>query len=69
MVLGGSISSICEDAYKLTNSIQHPWYKNTDIQVNENVQNGCRSTSIGDVIQIAGESYVVMSIGFKHLNI
>jgi len=68
MVLGGSLDKLLEEAYALTNSVQTPWYKNDEIRVSEAAQNGCRSTSIGDVVQVAGETYFVASCGFVHID-
>ncbi len=67
MVLGGSLQDIRNEAYELTNSIYDVWYSNKDIQVAEQASKGCRSTSTGDIIQVAGESYMVASIGFVYL--
>ena len=60
-----------EDAYKLTNSIHGPWYLNLDevdgIEVAEYAQDGCRSTSMGDIIQLKGVSYLVTFNGFEEI--
>ena len=69
LVLGGSLSDIKNQAYELTNSIDRPWYMNRDIQVSEQAQAGVRSTSVGDIIQVAGESYMVAGCGFKHIDL
>ena len=65
--LGGSLGAILNESYYFTNSIESVWYENEDIQVAEGFEEGCRSTSIGDIIQIAGESYMVAGDGFKYM--
>ncbi len=67
--LGGTLSSVLDQAYMLTNSIDSAWYENSDILVEENASKGCRSTSIGDIIIVAHEVYVVVGAGFKHLDL
>ena len=65
LVLGGNTDSILNQAFRATNSIDCAWYKNTDILVDLDCREGCRSTSIGDIIEFAGNDYVVMGSGFK----
>ena len=67
LVLEGKLSNILEEAFRLTNSITFPWYQNADIQTNLKYNDGYRSTSIGDIIQVNGESYIVMPMGFEHI--
>jgi len=69
IVLSGSLGAILNEAYFLTNSVDFAWYENTDIDVKKRASKGCRSTSIGDIIQVAGESYMVASVGFKHIDL
>lgn len=68
IVLGGNEYDILSDAWELTNTVDEPWYINTDItKCFEG--DGCRSTSIGDIITIEGYgSYVVNGCGFKPLD-
>ena len=54
-------------AYEITNSITEPWYLSRVINVSEHAKNGCRSTSMGDIIQVNGTSYIVESIGFRKI--
>ena len=56
-----------EKAFEVTNSIDEPWYFNDGIDVAEIAENGCRSTSVGDIIQCKGISYLVLASGFKEL--
>jgi hypothetical protein len=55
-------------AYELTNSIDSAWYDNADIDVANNAKEGCRSTSVGDIIQIQGKSYMVAGCGFIEIS-
>ena len=66
--LGGSLHDVLVDAYRYTNSIDEAWYKNPDISVDEEAQKGCRSTSIGDVIEVCGVAYMVDSFDFLCLD-
>ena len=66
--LGGSLSSILEQAFRLTNSVDQDWFENPDILVDENIAKGCRSTSIGDIIIVEHDAYVVIGAGFKYLD-
>lgn len=53
-----------DDAYRLTNHIDRPWWEN-DLVV-KTVEREVRSTSIGDII-VAGhhEAYIVASVRFE----
>lgn len=62
--MGGTPTSILNEAYALTNSVEEAWYKNPDILVDEEVAQGCRSTSIGDIIEIEGVVYLTDGFGF-----
>jgi hypothetical protein len=68
MVNEGLLGSLLEWAFVSTNSIDYPWYKNISIGVEENAKKGCRSTSVGDIVQINGDSYLVCSVGWIHLD-
>lgn len=57
-----------EHAYNLTNSINLPWFINE--WATEEARNGCRSTSVGDVIKIEESLaddgfYKVSLVGFE----
>ncbi len=64
-----SIDVWLEEAYKLTNSIDSAWYETNSSFVDVSVEalKGCRSTSIGDIVQIQGVSYMVASCGFLQI--
>lgn len=53
-------------AVRLTTSGDIKWWKNRYI-TSYFIADGCRNTSVGDVIEIDGEFYVVLSVGFEDL--
>ena len=55
-----------EDTFRMTNSIELPWYTNEYLEVSDYVseKGGCRSTSKGDIVEFKDEKYIVGSIGF-----
>lgn len=65
--MGGTPTSILNETYALTNTSDVAWYQNPDILVDEEVAQGCRSTSIGDIIEIEGTVYVADGCGFMCL--
>lgn len=55
-------------AYMLTNSIDSNWWDNAPVTFKGSPQHGmdgCRSTSVGDVMLLDGTYYVVASCGFE----
>ena len=69
MVMGGKLSDILEDAYRLTNNIDSPWMGGEVLEigtVSEDAKG--RSTSIGDVVVVEGVEYMVDSFGFTCLD-
>jgi|SRR5271157_1910070 len=61
-----------EGAYALTNNIDRPWIYNHGVKFYGSLQHvfeGCRSTSVGDVLYHLGNFYVVDSIGFKRVEV
>ena len=54
-------------AYKVTNSVEYPWYTDEDLDVTEEAKKGCRSTSVGDLIQINGRSFLVKTFGYSEI--
>jgi len=56
-----------ESAYRLTNTVEFSWYENLNIGVTEFAVKGCRSTSIGDVVEMDGINYMVNGCGFLEL--
>jgi hypothetical protein len=68
VMVGGTLSRVLETAYRLTNSSDKAWYKGgEDIWVDEKAKKGCRSTSVGDLIVIHSDIYIVMPVGFTYL--
>lgn len=61
--------SLLETAYRLTNTIEEPWYENDEIDVAEEALTGCRSTSVGDVIVLDKVPYQVANAGWKKLKL
>ena len=53
--------------FELTNSIENSWYKNPYIKATPYAKEGCRSTSVGDVIQMQGKSFMVAGCGFTEI--
>ncbi len=74
-VVANPVMEFCEDAedvlnkiYKLTNSIDTAWYDYRKSQPTKRVEkDGCRSTSVGDIIEIDNKQYIVDSFGFTYL--
>ena len=54
-----------DEAYRLTNNITNSWIINKGVKAVEGVQH--RSTSVGDLLECNGKSYVVESVGFREL--
>ena len=54
-----------DEAFRLTNNITHLWVINKGVKAVEGVQH--RSTSVGDLLEWNGKSYVVESVGFREL--
>lgn len=61
------LGEILERAFSRTNSYELPWYQDSRNGATETAAQGCRSTSVGDVLEFAGVKYVVDSFGFKCL--
>jgi hypothetical protein len=60
------------EAYQLTNTIDNSWWKNYGVKFlgsPEYGMKGCRSTSVGDVMELDGKFYQVDSVGFSSVQI
>ena len=68
-VLGGSLTNVLNEAYYLTNSVDYAWYENEELLVSDEVRNVCRSTSVGDIIEINGDNYMVAGVGFSYVEL
>ena len=53
-----------ELAFRLTNSIEYAWWENEEVTPMFPEQ-GCRSTSVGDMVLIGTEKYVCENMGLK----
>jgi len=52
-----------DTAFRQTNNIDKPWFDNEDVQVIKK----SRSTSVGDVMELNDELYVVAPVGFEKI--
>lgn len=59
--------NVLNNLYNLTNSINTAWYENIDAKPSTKAKEGCRSTSIGDLLLVDEKEYVVDSFGFTLL--
>ena len=59
-----SVDQKLETAFRLTNSINHAWWENEGVTPMFPEQ-GCRSTSVGDMVLVGTEKYVCASVGWK----
>ena len=59
-----------DDAFKLTNTIDDYWWKNECV-VQKFSGQGCRSTSVGDIIENAQtrEHWICAPVGWEKLNL
>lgn len=55
-----------EEAFRLTNTIDRQWWENEGITPKFK-GDGCRSTSVGDLMFCAGRTYVVGRFGFEEV--
>lgn len=63
----GDFKEVLNIAYEVTNSITCAWYENPNMNVSDYAKDGCRSTSVGDLIQVNGKSYMVAGMGFREV--
>jgi hypothetical protein len=59
-------STSLDHAYRLTNTIDQAWWKNPGVAMRGD-RDGCRSTSVGDIIERDGNLYVVANFGFTQI--
>jgi hypothetical protein len=57
-----------DQAYQHTNSIHDYWWRNPSVTMKFSGA-GCRSTSVGDILETGGQHYVVAPIGFDHIRL
>lgn len=58
------LSAALEKAYFLTNSIDSHWSENVGVQA---IGELTRSTSVGDIVELAGKKHAVARMGFTEL--
>ena len=60
-----TVNDKLELAFKLTNSINYAWWENKEVTPMFPDKEGCRSTSVGDMVLVGTEKYVCVSTGWK----
>ena len=61
-----TVNEKLELAFRLTNSIEYAWWENEEVTPMFPEQ-GCRSTSVGDMVLIGTEKYVCENMGWKKI--
>jgi len=64
VLVSGNTDEILRNSFKLTNSFDDFWGNNADVTC---YNPKCRSTSVGDLIQVGNEIHIVASAGFEYL--
>lgn len=62
-----TVNDKLELAFKLTNSINYAWWENKEVTPVFFPEQGCRSTSVGDMVLVGTEKYVCESMGWKKI--
>ena len=63
-------SDLLNHTFYMTNSVESAWFENKELNVAENAICGCRSTSVGDIIEVEDNDtgvtdvYMVAGCGF-----
>jgi hypothetical protein len=60
-----TVNDKLELAFKLTNSINYAWWENKEVTPMFPDKEGCRSTSVDDMVLIGNEKYICESVGWK----
>ena len=63
-----TVNDKLELAFKLTNNIDCGWWENEEVTPMFPDKEGCRSTSVDDMVLIGTEKYVCKSQGWEKLN-
>jgi len=63
-VNGVNVDAMLEQAFHDTNTINCPWIENSNVTPMKGPQ---RSTSVGDIMELDGDKYLVMDIGFMYM--
>ena len=59
-----TVNDKLELAFKLTNSIDYAWWENKEVTPMFPDKEGCRSTSVDDMVLIGAEKYVCKNQGW-----
>jgi len=62
-----TVNDKLELAFKLTNNINRAWWENEEVTPVFFPEQGCRSTSVGDMVLVGTEKYVCESMGWKKI--
>ena len=62
-----TVNDKLELAFKLTNNINRAWWENEEATPVFFPEQGCRSTSVGDMVLVGTEKYVCESMGWKKI--
>ena len=63
-----TVNEKLELAFELTNSIEYAWWENEEVTPMFPDKEGCRSTSVDDMVLIGTEKYVCKKQGWEKLN-
>ncbi len=59
-----------EEAWRLTNTIEAPWYAGAQVVMDPQFAKGCRSSSAGDIFEMPDSSHhLVVAFGFQLIDI
>jgi len=61
-----TVDKLLDQVYELTNSIYKYWWENEQV-IKIFTKEGCRSTSVGDIIKIDDDFWRVASFGFDKI--
>jgi len=61
------VYSALDIAYRLTQNLDFSWCNSKHLTVHDRAKQGCRSTSVGDVLSIDGREYLVCVSGFSEI--
>ena len=62
-----TVNEKLELAFKLTNNIDCGWWENEEVTPMFQDKEGCRSTSVGDMVLIGTEKYVCENVGWEKI--
>lgn len=68
LVVGAVQELALEEAFRLTNHIDHDYASNKEVTLFPGFAGGARSTSCGDIVVLDGKAYVVATMGFEEVH-